>query len=109
MSLNDTQFVEASRAFAQRILLSSKKSDDERLNWAFAESTSRTPNAQEASVLLKAINRERARYAAHRDLAQAYVGVGESPVDPTLDIVELAAWSQFAAILLNLSETVTRN
>ena len=109
VSLNDTQYVEASRAFAQRILLSSSKSDDERLNWAFEESTSRTPNAQEASVLLKAINRERARYAAHRNLAKAYVSVGESPVDPTLDIVELAAWSQFAAILLNLSETVTRN
>ena len=109
VTLNDTQFVEASRAFAQRILLRSVKSDDERLKWAFEESIARTPNVQETSILVKTLARERARYASHQDLAKAYVGVGESLVDSTLEPGELAAWSQVAAILLNLSETVTRN
>lgn len=109
VTLNDTQFVEASRAFAQRILLRSEKSDEDRLSWAFQESNARTPSPQEGQILLKALSRERSRYATHRDLAKAYVGVGESSVDATLVVVELAAWSQVAATLLNLSETVTRN
>ena len=41
--------------------------------------------------------------------AKKYVSVGESRFDPKLDTIELAAWSQLTAILLNLSETVTRN
>ena len=109
VTLNDTQFVEASRAFAQRVLLRADKDDEERLSWAFQESNARIPSPQEEQILLKALSRERARYAAHRELAKAYVGVGESPVDATLDLVELAAWSQVVATLLNLSETVTRN
>ena len=109
VTLNDTQFVEASRAFAQRILLRPEKTDAERLDWAFLESNAREPSAVEGQVLMKALAREKARYDAHRDLADAYVGVGESPIDPKLDVVELAAWSQVAATLLNLSETVTRN
>ena len=109
VTLNDTQFVEASRAFAQRVLSRSDKTDGERLNWAFLETTSRKPNDQESHVLLKALARERSRYAMHVDQAKASIRVGESPIHPKFDTVELAAWSQVAAILLNLSETVTRN
>ncbi len=109
VTLNDTQFVEASRAFAQRIALRNNATDEERLLWAFLEATSRKPSDQESHVLRKALARERSRYAAHFDLAKAYLRVGESPIHPKLDPVELAAWSQVAAILLNLSETVTRN
>ena len=109
VTLNDTQFVEASRAFAQRILLRSAQADEERLNWAFVECVSRKPSAQEASILLKTLARERARYGTNIELAKKYVSVGESRFDPKLDTIELAAWSQLTAILLNLSETVTRN
>jgi hypothetical protein len=42
-------------------------------------------------------------------MAKASIRVGESPIHSKFDPVELAAWSQVAAILLNLSETVTRN
>ena len=109
VTLNDTQFVEAARAFAQRVLSRSDKTDAERLRWAFLEATSRKPNDHECHVLIKSLARERSRYAAHVDLAKASIRVGESPIHPKFDPVELAAWSQVAAILLNLSETVTRN
>ena len=109
VTLNDPQFVEASRAFAQRILLRSAQTDAERLQWAFVECVSRKPSAQETSVLLKTLARERARYGTNIELAKKYVSVGESLFDSTLDARELAAWSQVSAVLLNLSETVTRN
>jgi hypothetical protein len=106
--LNDVQFVEASRAFAQRILL--REGDDTaKLRWASAECLSRWPTERELSVMTAALRRERARYSADEAAARAFLANGESPRNETLPVAEHAAWSQVAALLLNLSETVTRN
>ncbi len=124
VTLNDPQFVEAARAFAERILLrkgSSEKErkrdgekgsatvDDERLRWAFAECVSRPPQVRELSVLVTALKRERARYAANLPAASALLGAGESSRNEALPLAEHAAWAQVASLLLNLSETITRN
>lgn len=106
--LNDVQFVEASRAFAERII-ARDANDDARLRWAFAECTSRTPTDTELAVLQKALARERARYTANEPEARAYLVNGESLRNESIPPAEHAAWSQIAALLLNLSETVTRN
>jgi hypothetical protein len=106
--LNDAQFVEASRAFAERAL-HREGSDGDRLRWAFEESTSRSPSDAELRVLTSALSRERKRYTANEQQARDYLSAGESPRDPSLPIAEHAAWAQVAALLLNLSETVTRN
>jgi len=106
--LNDTQYVEASRAFAQRIL-QRRGNDTARLRWAFGECLSRPPNPKELQVLAAALRRERSRYAANPAAAQAFLAVGESPRDTRLPLSEHAAWSQVGALLLNLSETITRN
>jgi hypothetical protein len=106
--LNDVQFVEASRAFAERIIDRSEH-DADRLLWAFAETISRPPTDDEFAVLERAIARERARYADDEAAARKYLANGESPRDETIPVAEHAAWSQVAALLLNLSETVTRN
>jgi hypothetical protein len=108
VTLNDTQFVEASRAFAGRIL-AHESGDAGRLRWAFLEALSRPPSDHESRVLLRALGRERGRYRLDEAAALAYLGVGESPRDPGLPPAEHAAWAQIAAALLNLSETVTRN
>jgi hypothetical protein len=106
--LNDVQFVEASRAFAERIIAHSPH-DADRLRWAFAETTSRIPSDPEFAVLTRALDRERAHYAADESAAVEYLANGESPRDESIPVAEHAAWSQLAALLLNLSETVTRN
>ncbi len=106
--LNDVQFVEAARAFAQRIL--QRPGDDAaRLAWAFAEATARTPQPAEAAVLARALKRERARYADDEAAAAELLAQGEAPRDEALPLAEHAAWAQVAALLLNLSETVTKN
>jgi len=106
--LNDVQFVEASRAFAERILA---QPDDEtgKLRWAFEECVSRPPTEEELSVLTDALFRERTRYANAPEAAQQYLANGESLRNENIPASEHAAWSQIAALLLNLSETVTRN
>ncbi|MCA8963295.1 MAG: DUF1553 domain-containing protein [Planctomycetes bacterium] len=106
--LNDPQFVEAARAFAERIL--HRRGDDrERLGWAFRSATSRLPEPAELRVLQRALDRERAAFAGDPAAAARMLQTGESPRDESLPVVEHAAWAQVAAMLLNLSETVTRN
>ncbi len=107
--LNDVQFTEAARAFAERIVR--RGGDDaSRLAWAFAEATSREPDDRERAVLDRSLARVRAAYAADPGAAGRFLAAaGESPRDASMGPVEHAAWSQVAAVLLNLSETVTRN
>ena len=107
--LNDAQFVEAARAFAERIMRH-EGGDAQKLVWAFAEATSRTPKPAEAEVLATALARERSYFAMNPEAADKLLAHGESPRDASLaPATEHAAWSQVAALLLNLSETVTRD
>jgi hypothetical protein len=61
------------------------------------------------TVLKNALARERTRYAKDEAAAKAYLANGEALRDENIPVAEHAAWSQVAALLLNLSETVTRN
>ncbi len=108
VTLNDPQFVEASRAFAERIL--TRPGDDQaRLRWAFIETTSREPQPVERALLERSLQRERKRYAGNPTPAARYLAIGEAPRNEALPVGEHAAWAQIAALLLNLSETITRN
>jgi hypothetical protein len=59
--------------------------------------------------VLPMITKERARYRANPQSAALVLSNGESPRDERLDPVEHAAWTQVASMILNLSETITRN
>lgn len=106
--LNDPQFVEAARGFAERIL--HQAGDDQaRIRWAFLEAVSREPTETERDVVGATLERERQRYQRDAAAARAALSVGESPRDRQLPAAEHAAWMQVAALILNLSESVTRN
>ncbi|MBI5690150.1 MAG: PSD1 domain-containing protein [Verrucomicrobia bacterium] len=115
--LNDVQFVEAARALGERTIgrrgeAGSGKvgdADRSRLRWMFAECVARPPGTKELEVLHAALIRERARYARDEAAARAFLAAGESPRDERVPAPEHAAWSQVAALVLNLSEFVMRN
>lgn len=107
--LNDVQYVEAARAFGQRLALREEKEDTAKVQWGVLEALSRPATEKELAVLTAALQRERARYARDAAAAQALVTVGEAPRDRRLPAAEHAAWTQVAATLLNLSEVVTKN
>ena len=107
VTLNDVQFAEAARVLATRML--ARAGDDEaRLRWAFREVVSREPSDKEIAVARRTLVRERQRYATDPARATAALQVGEAPL-AALPAPEHAAWMQVGALLLNLSETVTRN
>ena len=108
VTLNDPQFVEASRVLAERVL-AQPGDDAARLRWAFAATVSRSPEAAELGVIESALRRERQHYAKDTPAALALLAVGESPRNQRLRPAEHAAWTQVASLLFNLSETITRN
>jgi hypothetical protein len=106
--LNDSQFVEAARAFAERTLKQTGD-DNSRLRWAFEECTSRKPTNEELAILEKSLARERTHYEKNEPAAEKYLATGESLRDTSIPAPEHAAWSQVTALIMNLSESVTRD
>ena len=107
--LNDPQYVEASRHFAQKLLSMDADSDDDRLNLAFETILSRKPDREELKILQSRLADERTYYADAPEKASAYLTVGESTPDPTINTQELAAWTTVASMIFNLSEAITRS
>lgn len=107
--LNETGFVEAARALAQRILREGGTTAESRIAFGFALVTSRPPSPSERTVLLGTLARESERYRKDLRLAQSLLRTGDSPRDAGLPPIEHAAWMIVASVLLNLSETVTKS
>ena len=107
--LNDVQWVEAARAFAQRILTEGGASDGGRLAWAFRSVTARAPGADELAVLQALLSDVRAEFATDLEGAEALLATGQAPRDAALDAAEHAAWTTVASLLLNLDEAVTQD
>ena len=106
--LNDPQFVEASRAFAQRILLEGGDTVESRVAYAFRLATARKPSGKETGVLKKLLDRRLEAFRTDRRAAARLVAVGESARDARLDVSELAAYTTVASAILNLDETITK-
>jgi len=106
--MNETGFVEAARAMAERVMKEGGSSVDERLAYAFLLAVSREPNEAELAVVRETYERELAAFEADPDAALALLSVGEAARDETLDPAQHAAFAYVAHLVLNLSETITR-
>ena len=107
--LNDPTMTEAARVFAERMLREGGVSVDDRIAWAWETALTRKPTEQESAVLLKHFRASHETFAADESAAKELTSVGISPVPEDLDAVELAAWTEVARTIINLSEFITRN
>jgi hypothetical protein len=106
--LNDPQFVECARVFAQRACLTGPAADSDRLAWCFRRATCRMPAAPELAELAALLASMRAEFAGDPAAAEALVRTGETPVESSILVTELAAWTALCQALLNLDETISR-
>jgi len=105
--LNDPSFVEAARAFAGRILSAGARDEAARLDLAFQLALSRPAQRAERDSLTTFLAAQREIYRADLSSAQKLLRIGLAP--PTGgDLVEAAAWTQLARVLLNTQEVITR-
>ena len=106
--LHDPQFVEAARHLAERILREGGETQKQRIEYAFLLCHARQPNELEFSVLKDVVETRLAQYTGNRDAAKELLSVGDSPIDESHAVPELAAWTAASRVLLNLSEFVTK-
>ncbi|MGP0062421.1 MAG: DUF1553 domain-containing protein, partial [Isosphaeraceae bacterium] len=105
--LNDVAYVEAARALAQ-LMIAEGGSVDDRITFAFRRATARKPSPAELTVLRAGLERYRAAYGSNKESALQLIWHGDSPLDPKVDPVELAAYLATASVILNLDETITQ-
>ena len=105
--MNDVQFVEAARAFAERILMSDGDLA-EQLAFGFRWVTSRVPSAPELAELQRLFDEQVAQYRSKPDAAKALLSHGEYKVKAELPSDRLAAMTIVANLLLNLDEAITK-
>lgn len=108
VTLNDEQFVEAARAFAQRILKSQKNSLADKINWAFELATGHPADSLRQEVLQNAYNHQFKTFNKEPHRARELLAVGESPRDESISRAEHATWTVLASMILNLDETMNR-
>ena len=108
MLMNDPQFFEAARAFAERTIKEGGETPEARIAYIFEMATARLPKPVEKELLLKTFQTHYQELAADPDAAKALITVGESAPDETLDAVEVAAWTMIANLILNLDEVLNK-
>ena len=105
--LNDPVYVEATRAFAKRIVTEAPSADlDSRLLHAFQIALARTPKPQELSVLRNLWERQYESAKAEAGTTKELSAGVELP--PNLPAAEFAAWYAVASAILNLDECITK-
>ena len=106
--LNDTQYVEAARVFAEKVLLQGG-SLEQKITYAWRKATSRFPSTKEIGVLKAEYERRLSFYKQNPNKAKERLSIGEYPQSKKIDPAEQAAFMAVTQIILNLDETITLN
>ncbi|MCX6366639.1 MAG: DUF1553 domain-containing protein [Armatimonadetes bacterium] len=106
--LNDPTYVEASRKLAERLMREAIPSAAQRIAFLYSVLLARAPRAEETSLLMTILNRQTTAFRKSPENAKKLLRVGESPLDTSLDTIDLAAWTAVCSTVLNLDETITR-
>ena len=105
--LNDPQFVEAARVFAEQ-LLHDHSDANQQVASAFRSLTSRAPNERELAVLLEMLSEQESHFKEREAEALAFVSTGESKRDEAIWPAKHAALAVIVQALMNHDECVTK-
>ncbi|MDA1140138.1 MAG: PSD1 and planctomycete cytochrome C domain-containing protein [Planctomycetota bacterium] len=97
--LNETQRVETSRMFAER-LLREVGDDANRLDLMFTLLACRKPTEGERSACMNLLQAMRERFAESEKDALAFLSIGDSPRNASLNPTEHASWAQLTTTVL---------
>lgn len=103
--LNDPQYIEASRALAEKILKDNKNNT---LETAFRVITGRHPDTKEMRILTKFYAEELKRFQTKPKDAMAYLSTGTLKWDTKLNPAEIAALATVSNAIMNTDEGFTR-
>ena len=107
--MNDVQYIEAARKFAERVISEGGQNVDQRITFAFSSVLARQPSPSELVTLTQLLIDYHAEFKDNPESATKLVTTGESPRNESLDVSEMGAWTMITHLLLNLSETLTKS
>jgi hypothetical protein len=106
--MNDVAYVEASRMLAERMMHEGGATPEERIAFAFRLATARRPKAEESAILLDSFHHYLDGFHTNQAAALKLLSEGEHRRDESLDVIQFAAYTSVASLILNLDETVTK-
>jgi hypothetical protein len=104
--LNDTQFMEAYRKIAERVIKSSA-SEDEQITTLWRLAVRRKPHPAELASGRRFLAVEQARMQSHPDEVKKLMAIGVAPADPSLDPLKVAAMTVVTAGVMNTPDAYT--
>ena len=108
VTMNDTQWIEAARALAERVIKEGGKQPTQRIQYLSELVLAHDPSPQMQSILQKSFEQMQQHYAADPKAAHDLISVGEKRSDPAIPAPQLAAWTMVASEMLNLDETLNK-
>ena len=108
VTMNDPQFVEASRHLAQRAMRQTGAAFDPGLDFVTLRLLARRFNGAERDIARRSYDGLVQAYRADPDEAQRLLDVGDSPADDTLPMAEAAAWTMLVTQVMNLDEVLNK-
>ena len=107
--LNDPTFVEAARALAARAVQLGGERENDKIRWLFLQVLSRPDTQQERGAVVQILQTAREHYTDDPQAAVQLQTNGLFKLGSTVDVIEVSAWTMVCRVVLNLSETITRN
>jgi hypothetical protein len=108
VTLNDPVYVEAAQALARRVLKEGGDNIDSRSAFAIKTVLSRPAEDAEVRRLVNLFDASRTSLAADPARAAALATKPLGPLTEGMDVVDAAAWTVVANVLLNLDETLVK-
>ncbi len=105
--LNEPLMLEASRVFAERLMLE-QSTAEEKVKKAFQAIVCRQPKQEELTLLLQYFEEEKMGFKRSPDKAKSYVAAGEYQHEKIDDMISLAALMQVVQTIYNLDEAITK-
>jgi hypothetical protein len=106
--MNDVQFVEAARVFAQRVLQKGGADFESQLDYAFMLTTARPADELRKRVFRNLYDSQLKEFSADPTRAGELLKFGETRRDESLDLARHAAWTTVASAIFNLDEVITK-
>ena len=108
VTMNDVQFVEAARVFAQRILNQGGEDFDSQIDYAFLLATSRPADDLRKRTFRNLYDSQLKEFRGDKKRAEDLLKFGEVKRDMSVDLAKHAAWTTVASAILNLDEVLTK-
>jgi hypothetical protein len=105
VTLNDPQFVEASRVLAERLLKLPSDGIESRIRMAFRLMTSRQPSDRELKILVTLFEDQKRHFGSVPEDAKLFIAAGDAPRDEQLNPGEHAALAVVVNTLFNFDES----